>query len=199
MKKRLTQLLLGASILLTSSCTQVQPSLTQSAPTQINSIQEQISPEFFACNFWKDYDADGRKDYPQEFMGIKNKFSSNEQINLVSHGAGLAGEKLGLKILDASKKIVYENEFRVNYDHRNILTSEQNLMEILTNHENYGKFKAVWYMKNQEKGSCEFEIEFKPKKEYWMDAESNNSREENYQRDSNKKGMEKRRGMRQKF
>ncbi len=116
--------------------------------------------EFFACNYWGDFNNDNMGDYPEEFVGIKNRFRDDERIILVSYDEiGRKGMKYEIKIYDPKGKEIHKIERIYEQDgEMNRIGSGDDLMRWLIYNGGYGNFKSVWYANNNYIGSTEFEI-----------------------------------------
>ncbi|MCP6727572.1 MAG: DUF1647 domain-containing protein [Patescibacteria group bacterium] len=116
--------------------------------------------KFFACNYWKDFNNNNAGDYPEEFVGIKNKFRDDERIILVSYDQlNMRGTEMEIKIFNPRGKEIYS---RVDiYDSNGVVNrtgTEDDMMGWLIDNGGYGNFKSVWYVNDNYAGSTEFEI-----------------------------------------
>jgi len=125
-----------------------------------NNAQEQ-KVRFFACNYWKDFDKNGYSDYPEEYVGIKNKFRDNEKIILVSHDErNLKGCKWSMEIYAPNGKTIHKAERILTYSVGECARTgaDFDMTGWLIQEGGYGNFKAVWYIDGNYDGSTEFEI-----------------------------------------
>ena len=118
------------------------------------------------CNFTEDFDRDGFQMYPEEFVGIKDTFSTDEQIR-VSLGTSKRMENLNYKLLDSDGKIVDlwdMQEDGVNFcygAHRLYNGSKINTLDHMIIPS--GKYLALWYTENELVGRIEFAVNAKDK------------------------------------
>jgi len=121
---------------------------------------------FFACNYWKDFNGNGLGDYPDEYVGIKNKFRDNEKIILVSHDEKSRKEQLWkIEIYSPHGEKIHESKEILPYNGIAMKTGEENdMMNWLIQNGGYVSYKTVWYLDDKYNGSTEFEIEPSEKK-----------------------------------
>jgi len=111
----------------------------------------------FVCNYFKDFDNDGAGNYPDEFVGIKNRFRDNEKILLVSYDQKNKKGELGrIELYNPSGELIHEDEyiFQENEDFYILNTDSSTL----TQYGGYGSFKVIWYLNGRYGDSTEFEI-----------------------------------------
>ncbi len=127
-------------------------------------VERKKEPEqsryFFACNYFKDFDGNGAGNYPEEYVGIKNKFRDNEKIILVSHDEkSKKGQLWKMEIYNPSGEIIHKLELTVPYNGIVMKTGENfDMTNWLIQNGGYGSYKTVWYLNNKYNGSSEFEI-----------------------------------------
>ncbi len=121
--------------------------------------KEEKNRYFFTCNYWKDFDQDGFWDYPDEYVGIKNKFRDDEKILLVSRIQDKKGQLFKKEIYNPSGELIRKDESIVE-SNRGVKTTGYNwdLMNWLVENGGYGSYKAVWYLDYKSTSSSEFEI-----------------------------------------
>jgi len=120
----------------------------------------QLERAFFACNYWKDFNNDGTTNYPEEYVGIKNKFRDYETIVLVLHdGVGERGTKIVQKIFNPKGEEIYNVEKIFSQKGCSVIMGiNGDAMGWLIEKGGYGNFKSVWYINNAYADSTEFEI-----------------------------------------
>jgi len=120
----------------------------------------ELNRYFFACNYWKDFNNNGIGDYPDEYVGIKNKFRDDEKIILVSHDEkAKKGQLWKIELYNPSGEIIHKGKRVLPYSNVVMKTGENvNMMNRLIQNSSYGNFKAVWYLDDKYTGSTEFEI-----------------------------------------
>ena len=126
--------------------------------------EEQVSPQprtyFFTCNYFKDFNNDGVGDYPNEFVGIKNRFRDDEKIVLVSYDEkSKKGQLVKWEIYNPSGKLIGTDQTIYQYNGNTWRVGENfDTTGWLIQNGGYGNFKAVWYLDGKYTGSTEFEI-----------------------------------------
>ena len=111
---------------------------------------------FFACNYFKDFDRDGFWDYPDEYVGIKNKFRDDEKILLVSRIQDKKGQLFKREIYNPSGELIGEHESIVKSNR--VVKTRGKIMNWLIERGGYGNYKSVSYINDRYIGSTEFEI-----------------------------------------
>ena len=136
----------------------------QKKEKEIVYVEREKEPElnryFFACNYWKDFNGDGAANYPDEYVGIKNKFGDDEKISLVSHDEkGKKGQRLRMEIYNSSGEIIIDHLKRLRDNGSMVTVADYfDMTNWLIQNGGYGNFKAVWYLDDKYAGSTEFEI-----------------------------------------
>jgi len=77
---------------------------------QIKQQTQQPQNMFIACNSWSDSDGDGYVDYPDEIIGKKDNFFTNEYVTLASRIFNEQGRLLDLKVYGAGRDL-FEHSF----------------------------------------------------------------------------------------
>ncbi|MCP6727654.1 MAG: hypothetical protein KJI69_06610, partial [Patescibacteria group bacterium] len=123
-------------------------------------VRESGILEFFACNYWKDFNNNNVGNYPEEFVGIKNRFRDDEKIILVSYDqVNMKGTEMKIKIFNPRGKEIHSGIYI--YDSNGMMNrtgAEDDMIGWLIDNGGYGNFKSVWYVNNNYAGSTEFEI-----------------------------------------
>lgn len=125
--------------------------------------QEQIPrlrTDIFACNYFKDFNNNRYDDYPNEFVGIKNKFRDNEKILLVLYDEkSKRGQLAKIELYNPSGQLIYNREIVFQSNGNTWRLGEDfDMTGWLTQMGGYGNFKYVYYLDNKYVGSTEFEI-----------------------------------------
>lgn len=130
----------------------VNPEPAKNKDYRVRKVENEIA-NFFACRDLRDLDSNGKLDYPEDYVDIKNKFSANETVTLVSKGTGKKGDQLELKIFNQNGKEIQKHSF--------INSSDSPAIAVKFSKEDdlaYGNFIAVWYLNGNQVGLTEFEI-----------------------------------------
>lgn len=122
-------------------------------PINVN-LQKETKGNYFTCNFVQDFNENGRYEYPEEFVGIKNKFRVGEDITFVISDDRLGKEgTLNFTLYNGSGEEVLKKFFDKDPSTRMMAQT------IGTNGDSVrGTYKAVWKFRGEYFGSTEFEI-----------------------------------------
>ncbi len=133
----------------------------QEVNVYVENQQREQAPELktyvFACNYFKDLNNDNLMTYPDEFIGIKNKFRNYERILLVAYdeksrrgqvAKGILFNPLGVAI--SGDEFTYQTDGSVLYKS----VSPTWLAQM----GGYGNYKYVYYLNGKYVDSTEFEI-----------------------------------------
>ncbi len=138
-------------------------------PRDLRTVPKQVreTPQdfvkFFACNYAKDFDNDGVSEYPDEFVGIKNRFRKDERIILVSYlkAIGIKGRECNLKVYSPRGEVVSEDKHTLLSDLIGRWfgdISGPSYANLLVERGGLGSYKAAWYLDGKLAGMTEFEI-----------------------------------------
>ena len=137
----------------------------ETTPKKPISVSFNITREhtrFFTCNYWKDIEPyNNITDYPEEFIGIKDKFRKDEKLELVLDipVSGLRGKEIQVVIYDqkgiprAKTSKIMTNKAETIFCGR-----DYNLIEVLLEKGSLGEYEAVASIDGNYLGSHEFEI-----------------------------------------
>jgi len=128
--------------------------------------EEELTVEryFLACNYIKDFDKDGYIEYPDEYVGIKNRFRDNERISLVSYDEKTKkGQLWEMELYSPSGEDISNGliELVAAQDRSGMCFSDNenfNVMNWLIQTSGYGNYRSVWRIDGNYVGSTEFEI-----------------------------------------
>jgi len=114
----------------------------------------------FTCNYYKDFDRDGLMGYPEEYVGIKNKFKKDEKIILVVGPYGKTNIDWILEIYNpkGEKIMQYSDTFTHPAMTQSIGNNEDDLMPALLERGGLGTYKVSAYVNNKMVGLHEFEV-----------------------------------------
>ena len=119
--------------------------------------KSQYQTNIFTYNYWKDFDNNGYMNYPEEFVGIKNKFRKNEEIVITSRNNPFG--KLRLEIYNPNREKVYSGEIKVHESTFVKVGDDWDLMRMLLKNGGIGTYKIALYLNDNELvGLHEFEI-----------------------------------------
>lgn len=121
-------------------------------------IEKKSLGKYFACNYWKDFNQDGGANYPEEYVGIKEKFREDEKITLVSYN--VKGKSWKEEVYDPKGKKIFEDKMEINPNEGIVLRTSDDfdMTTWLVQRGGYGNYKAVWSVDDKYVGSTEFEI-----------------------------------------
>lgn len=124
-------------------------------------LQKYLRGPFLAhpCNYYEDFNNDGKYD-PREFIGIKDKFKSDEKIMLVSyHNLSKKGDKWIRRLLNKNGEEIHKDEWIQPHDKAmTTFGGDHNTTKWLVENGGFGNFVAVYYLNDNYVGSVEFEI-----------------------------------------
>ena|SRR3989344_5044906 len=113
---------------------------------------------FIVCNYFEDFDRNGKIEVPEEVIGIKNKFNKREQV-VVRFGTNIEGkiDDFDLKVLDSfGKDSVFRNN-EIGRDYNKDL-SYGSFRKFNPGELSAGDYTAVFYYKNLFLGRLDFTI-----------------------------------------
>lgn len=113
-------------------------------------------PNFFTCNYWKDFNNDGIPD-DNEFVGVKKRFRKGETLRII--GITTRGGQGRLVVNGPNGNSLHDTEFSIEGP-RSLGTkdSDWNWVEPILNKGGIGNYSAVWYLDRKFIGSSEFEV-----------------------------------------
>ena len=113
----------------------------------IHSTKEHI--KFFTCSYWKDLNKDYKTIYPDEFIGIKNKFKKDEKMELTLDMPilGIKGREIIIIIYDPKGNPVLASSTIMPNDVGTIrFGANTHLVNNLVEKGGFGKYNAVAYV-----------------------------------------------------
>jgi len=112
---------------------------------------------FYVGNYWKDFDEDGGRDFPEEIVGKgKTEFRRNEPITFALTARNSKGQIGKIRLFNPRGGEVFQEQRIFPYDNSN-WSMEKDVGRIV---ENYGggTYKAVFYVNGEYVGGKEFEM-----------------------------------------
>ena len=104
----------------------------------------------FSCNYWNDLNNNGKQNYPSEFIGVKDRFSSKEKINVwICYPPLREGRKFLFRLWNGNGEKTTEKE---------ILSSAEFVGLELSDMKS-GNYVAAFYMGDKLLNSTQFSVE----------------------------------------
>lgn len=166
---------LGISMLFTAtSCRTTAPETdTIVMPPEIkfsHGYQGEVEAEYqarnkvgFCCNYWKDLNGNGNAEFPEEYIGIKNRFGSNEKLAFIFivNDTSMQGKAFKVNIVGPNGNSIDQAAYSIPANNVMIHMAGEpnvNISNWLLSLGGPGTYKAAWYIGNVCQGYSEFDI-----------------------------------------
>lgn len=118
---------------------------------KIDGTKNNEFPLIFTYNYTKELDGKIGTTYPDEFIGIKNKFKKGEPLGLmVSLPEGVKGKRLEIKIYNSNGELSFEDFAELDYKYTSKIISGKP--------QNSGIYKVVSYLDGKYIAEHKFEV-----------------------------------------